>query len=157
MTGSAAQPSESNLDDHHNYSDRRPAVGVGVMVRRGDAVLLGRRRGAHGAGAYGWPGGGLAFGESLMETVRREAREEAGLIVERARFICVSNVVEYGRHYLDLTFEVTEFEGQPTRREADFTDGWRWYPLNDLPSPLFKPCQLAIESLNTLAVINDSE
>jgi 8-oxo-dGTP diphosphatase len=143
-------------DAHHRDSNIRPAVGIGVMIRRDQKVLLGRRKGAHGAGSYGWPGGGLAFGESLFEAVKREALEEAGVVVKNARLLCVSNVVEYGRHYLDLEFEVTEFEGEPRTLEHDFGDGWNWYDLNALPQPLFKPCELAIRSLKLGQVLNDS-
>jgi 8-oxo-dGTP diphosphatase len=145
-----------DLDAHHQDSNVRPAVGVGVMIRRGDNVLLGRRRGAHGADTFGWPGGGLAFGESLADAVRREAMEEAGVRVTGVpRLVCVSNVVEYGRHYLDLEFEVTEFSGEPTVREPDLIESWQWYPLDELPDPLFKPCQLALASLHDDRLLND--
>lgn len=144
-------------DAHHKYSNVRPAVGVGVMIRRGDEVLLGKRKGAHGEGAYGWPGGGLAFEESFAHAVRREAGEEAGLIVRGTpRLICVSNVVEYGRHYVDLEFEVTEFEGEPTVMEPQFIESWNWYDLSHLPQPLFKPCELALASLTSARVLNDA-
>lgn len=144
-------------DAHHKDSNVRPAVGVGVMVRRGDQVLLGRRRGAHGEGAYGWPGGGLGFGESLYETVCREAMEEAGLTVHEARFVCISNVIEYGRHYLDITYEVTNFSGEPQARESDYSEAWAWYSIDDLPHPLFRPCELALESIRSGSIVNDSD
>lgn len=143
-------------DAHHKDSNIRPAVGVGVMIRRDNSVLLGRRRGAHGQGSFGWPGGGLAFGETLSDAVTREALEEAGIVVKASRLLCVSNVVEYERHYLDLEFEVTEFEGEPSVREPNLIESWDWYDLCSLPSPLFKPCQLALESLNSGQALNDS-
>jgi 8-oxo-dGTP diphosphatase len=144
-------------DAHHLDSNVRPAVGIGVMLRQDNRVLLGRRKGAHGAGTFGWPGGGLGFGESLLDAVRREAREESGVVVKSARLVCVSNVIEYGRHYLDLEFEVTDFEGEPTVVEPQFTETWNWYHIEDLPSPLFKPCQLALNSLQTRQVLNDPD
>ncbi|GAA1000478.1 NUDIX hydrolase [Acrocarpospora macrocephala] len=147
----------ADADAHHRDSNVRPAVGVGVMIRRGQQVLLGKRQGAHGAGSYGWPGGGLAFGESLIDAVRREALEEAGLIVLGSpRLVCVSNVVEYERHYLDLEFEVTEFEGEPKVMEPKFIENWDWYDIGDLPQPLFQPCQLALRSLSEGLALNDS-
>jgi 8-oxo-dGTP diphosphatase len=147
-----------NPDAHHKDSNVRPAVGVGVMVRRGNEVLLGRRRGAHGEGTFGWPGGGLGFGETLAGAVAREALEEASLVViGQPRLICVSNVVEYGRHYLDMEFEVSEFEGEPKVNEPQFIESWNWYSLDALPGPLFKPCQLALESLRTRRLLNDAD
>jgi 8-oxo-dGTP diphosphatase len=82
--------------------------------------------------------------------------EEAGVRVTGVpRLVCVSNVVEYGRHYLDLEFEVTEFSGEPTVREPNLIEGWQWYPLGELPAPLFKPCQLALASLHDDRLLND--
>ena len=57
----------------------RPLVGMGVLVVRGDKVLLGRRKGAHGEGYYAAPGGHIELGDSLAETARREVREECDL------------------------------------------------------------------------------
>jgi 8-oxo-dGTP diphosphatase len=136
-----------NNDIHHADDNLRPAVGVGVMVRRGQKVLLGRRKGAHGAGTFGWPGGGLAFGETLGDAVRREALEEAGLKVKGYRYVCVSNVIEYGRHYIDFEVEVTDFDGSPVLREPDRVEKWEWFDLDNLPEPLFRPCQIAIKRL----------
>lgn len=148
--------SDIDADAHHKDSNVRPAVGVGVMITRNGEVLLGRRRGAHGAGAFGWPGGGLAFGESLENAVHREAHEEAGLTVREFKLVCVSNVVEYGRHYVDFEFMVTAFDGTPEVREPEFIESWNWYPQGSPPEPLFQPCRLALESLRSGKFLNDS-
>src|SRR5579864_1389729 len=55
----------------------RPLVGVGVLVWRDGSVLLGLRRGAHGAGTWSPPGGHLEFGEEPVDCLQREALEEA--------------------------------------------------------------------------------
>lgn len=83
---------------------QRPLVGVGVVFRRGDSVFLAQRRGALGGATWGSAGGHLEFGESLEDCARREAREELGLAVGELRFLCVANIVAYGRHYLDVEF-----------------------------------------------------
>jgi 8-oxo-dGTP diphosphatase len=49
----------------HNDDDSRPKVGVGVMVLKNGKVLIGKRKGAHGAGEWAWPGGHLEYMESL--------------------------------------------------------------------------------------------
>jgi len=134
-------------DAHHRDDHLRPAVGVGVMLRQGNKVLLGRRRGSHGEGTFGWPGGGLAFGETIESAVRREAFEEAGVHVTKQRLICVSNVIDYGRHYIDFEVEVTGFEGTPAVREPDRVEAWQWYDFDNLPRPLFRPCEIAIKAL----------
>jgi 8-oxo-dGTP diphosphatase len=60
----------------------RPIVGVGVVVWRGDRVLLVRRGNPPKAGSWSLPGGAQELGETVFETARREVREETGLEVE---------------------------------------------------------------------------
>ena len=54
-----------------------PAVAA-VMVRDGKLLLI--RRGAEPSkGKWSVPGGRVEFGETLVEAVKREVREETGL------------------------------------------------------------------------------
>src|SRR5262245_8811991 len=124
----------------------RPKVGIGVMLMKDGKVLLGKRRGAHGAATYGWCGGHLEFGETLEDAARREVEEESGIKVHRLQFMCVSNIIQYGKHYLDVEFLCTEFDGEPTVRENDRLESWGWYALDELPTPLFTAVELAIDS-----------
>ena len=64
---------------------------------RGDEACL-------GGGSWGSAGGHLEFGETLEDCARREAREEFGVEVGELRYLCVSNIMAYGRHYLDVEF-----------------------------------------------------
>ncbi len=41
-----------------------PRVGVGIIIRKGDRVLLLRRKNVHGGGSWSTPGGHLDFSES---------------------------------------------------------------------------------------------
>lgn len=120
-------------------------VGVGILLVRQGQVLLGRRKGAHGAGEYAWPGGHLEFGETLEECVAREMEEETGLVVRPVRPVSLSNVIKYGRHYLDIQYLVEYVSGTPEVREPDKVEGWAWYPLDSLPSPLFEFARRGLE------------
>ena len=59
----------------------RPLVGVGVVVLRGDEVLLVRRGREPGHGRWALPGGAQRLGETVEQAGRRELREETGLEV----------------------------------------------------------------------------
>ncbi len=127
----------------------RPQVGVGVVFVRGGRVLLARRQGSHGEGAWASAGGHLELGESLEECARREALEELGLVVGELSFLCVSNIVAYGKHYVDVEFlgDIGSQEPRPTAGSG--LSDLRWFLLDDLPEPLFRPMEHALDSLHT--------
>lgn len=64
-----------------------PLVGVGAVVVQQGRVLLVRRGKAPLKGHWTLPGGALEVGETLLEGVVREIREETGLIVEPVELI----------------------------------------------------------------------
>jgi 8-oxo-dGTP diphosphatase len=130
---------------HHQLDRVHPSVGVGAMVVREDKVMLARRKGSHGAGSYAWCGGGLEFGESLEDAAVREVQQESGLVVRKVELMCVSNIREYERHYIDFEFLV-EASGDPELKEPDSSEPWHWYALDDVPRPLFRPVELALDS-----------
>jgi 8-oxo-dGTP diphosphatase len=128
----------------------RPRVGIGVLVMKDGKVLLGKRRGAHGAGEYASPGGHLEHLEGFEACVRREVREETGLEVGPPRLLRVMNVTQYApRHYVDLSFVADWVSGEPEVREPDKVERWAWFALDALPSPLFATLPTALEALRT--------
>jgi 8-oxo-dGTP diphosphatase len=117
-----------------------PRVGVGVLIRRGDEILLQRRKGVHGAGSWSTPGGHLDFGESPADCAVREAAEETGLALRDPKFIGVTNdVFDQQRHYVTLWFEATCEGGEPTIAAPYEMSDIGWFGSGSLPSPLFPP------------------
>ena len=45
-----------------------PRVGIAAIVKKDNKVLLGKRKGSHGSGAWNFPGGHLEFFETLYFT-----------------------------------------------------------------------------------------
>jgi len=132
-------------------------VGVGVMIIKDGRVLLGKRKGAHGAGEYAFPGGHLEHMESVEECVLRELAEECGVMVASLRFQCCSNTFAYRpRHYVHIGMIADWHSGEPRVLEPEKCEFWAWYLLNDLPSPLFELTQNGIESYRTGRIFFDS-
>jgi 8-oxo-dGTP diphosphatase len=128
--------------------DNRPLVGIGVMVTKDGKVLLGKRKGSHGAGEYAWPGGHLEHGERFAECAAREVREETGMEIGEIRFLRVLNTMQYApKHYVDIALVAAWVSGEPEVREPDKVEGWAWYELDALPSPLFYMVPTAVEAL----------
>jgi ADP-ribose pyrophosphatase YjhB (NUDIX family) len=67
--------------DLRKFPDR-PYLAVSAAIVRDGKVLLVRRARNPALGIYTLPGGGVETGETLMQAVTREVREETSLIVE---------------------------------------------------------------------------
>jgi 8-oxo-dGTP diphosphatase len=125
-------------------------VGIGVLVFKDGKILLSKRKGAHGAGEYAFPGGHLEYMESFAECARREVKEETGMEIDDIKFQFVGNVKDYApRHYVHIGLTSEWKSGEPKVMEPDKSESWDWYDLENLPEPLFAPCVLQIEVLKT--------
>ena len=125
----------------------RPLVGVGVVFVREDKVFLAKRQGSHGEDTWASAGGHLEWGESLEDCARREAWEELGVAVGDLRFLCLSNIIAYDRHYVDIEFLGEIGDQEPTLAEPEAFSESGWFPLDHLPQPLFEAVSYALDSL----------
>lgn len=128
----------------------QPRVGVGIMIVKNRSVLLGKRKRAHGAGEYAFPGGHLEYMESFEQCARRETLEECGVEIERIRFQFLANVTTYApHHYVHIGLLADWKSGAPEVLEPEASGPWEWYDLDHLPQPLFEMCRLAVDSYKT--------
>ena len=119
----------------------RPYIGVAVIVIHNQKVLLGKRKGSHGAGGWQFPGGHLELNESIDACAQREVMEETGIRVGNIRFGPYTNdiFVEEKKHYVTL-FVVAEYQGGTVQvREPEKCEKWRWFEWAKFPTPLFLP------------------
>jgi 8-oxo-dGTP diphosphatase len=126
---------------------KEPKVGVGVMILKGNKILFAKRKGSHGEGEYAFPGGHLEFGESYEDCAKRETKEESGIEIDNVQFQFLANIKTYsGKHYVHIGLRADWKEGEPKALEPDKADNWAWYDMDTLPSPMFEPCKLSLES-----------
>jgi 8-oxo-dGTP pyrophosphatase MutT (NUDIX family)/MOSC domain-containing protein YiiM len=119
---------------------KQRSIGVGVIAVRGNDVLLGLRRGAHGTGSWSFPGGHLDGAESVEACALRELHEEAGLEAINPRVVGESeDDFQEGPRYRTLFVQVDWAGGEPAVREPDKCGRWGWFAWNDPPQPLFPP------------------
>jgi 8-oxo-dGTP diphosphatase len=110
-------------------------VGIGVAIIDGSDVLLGKRKGSHGAGEWALPGGHLDYMESFEDCARREIAEEMGDEVTYGPLKVVSliNLTDYApKHYIDIGMVTEYVSGTPLIMEPDKCDGWHWVPIDDI-------------------------
>ena len=132
-------------------------VGFGVMVQKGGKVLLGKRKGSHGAGEYAWPGGHLEYMESIVDAAKREVREETGMEIRNVQFLRLMNLKSYApKHYIDIGLTADWRHGEPEVRKKDKFESWDWYDPYTLPHPLFATIPTYLEALKTRQNFYDS-
>ncbi|MBQ4797652.1 NUDIX domain-containing protein [Pseudoalteromonas sp. MMG006] len=114
-------------------------VGVAVIIMRENTILLGERIGAHGANTWATPGGHLEFGESIEQCAMREVFEETGLNVSKITKLDYTNDIftAENKHYITLYVKADYESGEPVLKEPNKCIQWRWYDINNLPTPLF--------------------
>lgn len=130
--------------------EKLPKVVVGVLVRKGDTVLLGKRKKGDGRDEYAGPGGSLQFGETLEECAERKVFEETGLSVTNVQIISFLNALHWkGSHYFDIEAVCDWVAGEPSVKEPDAIESWDWYAIDNLPEPLIIGDKKGLEALQT--------
>ena len=131
-------------------------VGIGVMIFKDGKVLLGKRKGSHGAGEYSFTGGHLDYMESFEDCARRETEEEAGIEIEHVRFQCLSNITTYApKHYVHVGLIADWKSGEPQVMEPEKCESWGWHSLDALPEPLFEVTKRSLEFYKTNVIYQD--
>jgi 8-oxo-dGTP pyrophosphatase MutT (NUDIX family) len=113
-------------------------VAAGVIVRRGDQVLL-QRRGDDGS--WGIPGGELVPGETLEDGARRELEEETGLQAGTLELLDVYSGPEFLVSYPDgyrafvvgATFRTEAISGELRPDDDGETLELAWFHIGALP------------------------
>jgi ADP-ribose pyrophosphatase YjhB (NUDIX family) len=92
---------------------------VSAAIIRDGKVLIVRRARSPAAGLYTLPGGGVELGETLLDAVVREVREETALVVEPGALAGYREAIardgegRIERHFVILPFAARWIAGEP--------------------------------------------
>ncbi len=127
----------------------RPWLGVGGVAIDRERVLLVRRGNEPFRGFWSIPGGVVETGETLADAVRREMREETGLLVDPIEVVHVFESIrpdESGGiafHFVVIDYVCRVVGGELTAAD-DVLDA-RWFERGNLPEPITDGAPLVIE------------
>ncbi|KAL5869377.1 hypothetical protein ACKVWC_010122 [Pyricularia oryzae] len=112
-------------------SEARPKIGVAALVYGPDKrLIIGRRKSPIGRGQWGFPGGHLEYGESVVPCAERETLEETGLRIRGVKIAAVAESVfhDLHMHYITLFVhcEMQDPDAQPETLEPEKCEGWEW-------------------------------
>lgn len=132
-----------------------PRVGVATIIwDNSNRILMGLRKGKHGAGTWSLPGGWIELGEHPEETAAREILEETNLEVEPYQIRPWERVPYTNTFFKDpaihnitllmvtYRFMLENVNGNSLRvklKEPDKCEYWEWFYHYKLPTPLFSP------------------
>ena len=132
----------------------RPLIGVGVVVWRGEQILLGKRSSDSDEGVWQFPGGHLEADESVAGCAAREVKEETALVVKGFRHLGYTDksftVAE--KRYITLLVSCEYTGGEARVMEPDKCTEWRWFDYRmlsgQMPGPLFEPIEIFMSQLD---------
>lgn len=133
----------------------RPKVGVSIILKNKDnQILVGKRKGSHGAGSWAFPGGHLEFNEEPLECALRELEEETGVKRENVLLweeIGFTNDIfeKEGKHYITIFIELLIKDNTKIyNMEPEKCEKWVWKKVEDLEEPLFVPVKNYLKKFN---------
>ncbi len=123
------------MADQRTYP-QRPYLAVSAAIIRDGKVLVVRRARKPALDLYSLPGGAVELGESLVDAVIREVREETSLAIEPVALAGHRDVIirddqgKFERHFVVLCFAARWLGGEPSLNEE--LDDARWIEPSEL-------------------------
>ncbi len=125
-------------------------IGVYALAIKDYSVLLIKKARGPYTGKWDLPGGGIEFGESPEETLKREVMEETGLSVLSHQLLNVlSHSVSYKNtkgenkemHHLGIIYKVILDNPENAKKDADGEDslGAKWISVSSINNDSFSP------------------
>jgi len=123
-------------------NEDRPYVAVNAVIIKQNQgrkyILLGKRKSVAGDGYYYLPGGHIKTGETIGQSLEREIKEELNIDVKAGNCVWIEEARE-GRHHITFYYRANLINKKQkiVNKEPHKCYGWKWFPMDDLPSPLW--------------------
>ncbi|WP_371813597.1 NUDIX hydrolase [Ruegeria sp. HKCCA4633] len=115
---------------------RTPKIGALAVVLHQDQVLLVQRSKQPDAGLWGFPGGHVEWGETVLKAAQRELQEETSVIAEPLHYLKNLDLLRSDpqgqvlSHYLLVGVACQYLSGTP--KAGDDALDARWFPIDQI-------------------------
>ncbi len=126
-------------------------VGGGVLILNDEGKALLIKRGQEVRNEAGWwskPGGGVKFGETAAEAIKREIKEELDIEIEITGYLPHTDhiIKSENQHWVAFNFIARITKGKPKNMEPHKCDDIKWFALNELPQKITQTTREPIDN-----------
>lgn len=137
-------------------SKKFPQLAVDGLIFKGDKILLVRRRKEPFSGVYALPGGFVRYKETTEQAIRREIKEETGLLTSPLGVFGVYSKPNRDPrgHIISIVYQL-EISGGGLRPGSDIEEV-KWFKITSLPSLGFDHEQIISDFKEFLSNLSNS-
>ena len=123
-------------------------VAVHLLLVKEGKLFMQLRKNTSFAGQYYVLAGHIDGNETLLQTAVREAKEEAGILIQEKdlRFATFSHANTNNKEYVQVYFWCEHWEGEPQILEPDKCTAIGFFDLNQLPEKTVPQLKVALEN-----------
>jgi phosphoglycolate phosphatase len=139
------------LAQKRGSGEQAPIVTVGALIfdAHSNVLMIQTHKWSN---LWGIPGGKTHYGESSLDALRREIKEETDLDITDIEFVLVQDCINSPEFYREAHFILLNYichcQGTPQVRLNEEALQFRWIPLNDaLSLPLNTPTRILLEAV----------
>lgn len=104
--------SQATKNIENTYGNRLRVRVCGILIENNQILLVKHKSNTLSGVFWAPPGGGLEFGETTEDALKREFLEETRLEIEVGDFLCVNEYLKAPLHGIELFFYVTKIGGK---------------------------------------------
>lgn len=138
------------------YADQLRVRACGICIQDNRLLLVRHGKTIDNDAFWAPPGGGLHFGETIQECLKRELLEETGLEVKTERFLFVSEFMQPPLHAIEFFFEVRVTGGSlrtgtdPEATGEQLLEHVQWLTIKELQAIAYRDKHRTLQLLLSL-------